>query len=288
MDHTLMDPLATSNIDSNSNTDTNSNTNSGNSSIYRRGGAAASSSSSSSSSFVSRHRKVLDRIAVDSTESRRYAVPNNNATPPPSSTPLRISGSSHGNSDSANGGSRAESRRRTTTAGSVVYKFCARLLVCGKRAVTTSPIKTCDDVTLSLLPLYKWLKVYEWKRTLPKDLVAGLTVGVMIIPQSMSYAKLAGLPVEYGLYSALVPVYAYAMFGSSRQLAVGPVAIISLLLSTGLVNLLSRHGIAKDNDANYQALYNQLAIQTSFLVGVTNIAMGLLRMGFVTIFLCTS
>jgi sulfate transporter 4 len=151
-------------------------------------------------------------------------------------------------------------------------------------------------MALSLLPMYKWLKAYAWKTTFPQDLVAGLTVGVMIIPQSMSYAKLAGLPVEYGLYSALVPVYAYALFGSSRQLSVGPVAIISLLLSTGLVNLLSRHGITKEGDAvaadaggnssaenNYQALYNQLAIQTSFLVGVTNIAMGLLRMGF----LCT-
>jgi MFS superfamily sulfate permease-like transporter len=90
-------------------------------------------------------------------------------------------------------------------------------------------------------------------------------------------------------------VYAYAMFGSSRQLAVGPVAIVSLLLSTGLVKLLSSHGITKNDSGNgddasaqqYQALYNQLAIQTSFLVGVTNIVMGLLRMGFVTIFLCT-
>lgn len=69
--------------------------------------------------------------------------------------------------------------------------------------------------------------------------MAGLTVGLMIVPQSMSYAKLAGLNVEYGLYSALVPIYVYALFGSSRQLAVGPVALISLLVGSGLSNILS-------------------------------------------------
>jgi len=72
--------------------------------------------------------------------------------------------------------------------------------------------------------------------------MAGLTVGIMIIPQSMSYAKLAGLPVEFGLYSSLVPVYAYALFGSSRQLAVGPVALLSLMLSTGLGRIVDPDG----------------------------------------------
>lgn len=78
------------------------------------------------------------------------------------------------------------------------------------------------------------------------DIIAGLTVGVMIVPQSMSYAKLAGLPVEFGLYSSLVPIYAYAFFGSSRQLAVGPVALVSLLLNSALtvaMEMLVRHQI---------------------------------------------
>lgn len=97
-------------------------------------------------------------------------------------------------------------------------------------------------------------------------------------------AKLAGLPVQYGLYSALVPVYAYAFFGSSRQLAIGPVALISLLLSTGLSQVLERRGMSID-DAGYADAYATLAIQTSFLVGVTYILMGLVRLGFVTIFL---
>jgi Sulfate permease family len=272
----------------------NSNTNSGNSSssssgIYRRAANTSSSLSLSTSSslFVSRHRKILDRIAVDSTESRRYSVPNPSPPPPPPS--LYRNGNSNGSFGGNNGsGSVAGVERRASSC-------CAKLFLFLRRTVTA---RTWDDWTSSLLPMYTWLRVYEWKRSFTHDLVAGLTVGVMIIPQSMSYAKLAGLPVEYGLYSALVPVYAYALFGSSRQLAVGPVAIVSLLLSTGLVKLLSSHGISKDDadDTNsnggggaqqYQALYNQLAIQTSLLVGVTNIVMGLLRMGFVTIFLCT-
>jgi len=72
--------------------------------------------------------------------------------------------------------------------------------------------------------------------------MAGLTVGIMIIPQSMSYAKLAGLPVEFGLYSSLMTVYAYALFGSSRQLAIGPVALLSLMLSTGLGAIVDPDG----------------------------------------------
>ena len=135
------------------------------------------------------------------------------------------------------------------------------------------------------LPMTKWLRSYSWKDTLLQDFIAGCTVGVMVVPQSMSYAKLAGLPVEYGLYSALVPVYAYAMFGSSRQLAVGPVALISLLLSTGLTHVMEKLGLTRENTPDYQERYNQMAIQVSFMVGLMYIALGLLRLGFVTIFL---
>lgn len=135
-----------------------------------------------------------------------------------------------------------------------------------------------------LLPCWRWMRSYDFRNTFMSDVIAGLTVGVMIIPQSMSYAKLAGLPVEFGLYSALVPIYAYSIFGSSRQLAVGPVALVSLLLNSGLTQVMQAEGISED-DAGYQERYNTLAIQTSCLVGATYILMGILRMGFVTIFL---
>ena len=74
------------------------------------------------------------------------------------------------------------------------------------------------------------------------DLIAGVSVGFMVVPQGMSYASLAGLPVEFGLYGALVPCLVYSIFGSSRQLAVGPVAVTSLLISSGMKNIVPGSG----------------------------------------------
>jgi len=136
----------------------------------------------------------------------------------------------------------------------------------------------------SVLPCIKWMRSYD-KSNLSTDIIAGLTVGIMIIPQSMSYAKLAGLPVEYGLYSALLPVFTYAVWGSSRQLAVGPVALVSLLLSTGLTKIIDPENADGTIDDDKQAIYNTLAIETAFLVGIVYLIMGFLQLGFVTILL---
>lgn len=92
---------------------------------------------------------------------------------------------------------------------------------------------------------YNYLPVLTWGRVLTcrsvsNDLIAGLTVGVMVIPQSMSYAAIAGLEYIYGMYSAFVPTIVYAMFGQSRQLAVGPVAMVSLLVQSGLEGTLTK------------------------------------------------
>lgn len=145
--------------------------------------------------------------------------------------------------------------------------------------------RSCHEWTSTLLPMYRWLRTYQWKEFLVTDILAGLTVGVMIVPQSMSYAKLAGLPVEFGLYSSLVPIYAYAFFGSSRQLAVGPVALVSLLLNAGLTQMLEKLGKTPENTPDYSTMYESLALQVSVIVGVCYLIMGFLRLGFVTIFL---
>ena len=103
--------------------------------------------------------------------------------------------------------------------------------------------KSIYDWLATFVPAFVWLRTYAWRVDLFADVMAGLTVGIMIIPQSMSYAKLAGLPVEYGLYSSLVPVYAYALFGSSRQLAVGPVANFYTTQSQEFLDSITRHSL---------------------------------------------
>lgn len=129
-----------------------------------------------------------------------------------------------------------------------------------------------------LLPCSRWIRTYKYREYLQLDLMAGTTVGVMLIPQAMSYAKLAGLHPIYGLYSGLVPIFVYAIFGSSRQLAIGPVALVSLLVS----NVLG--GIADSTEE----LYTELAILLAFMVGVLECVMGLLRMGWLLRFISHS
>ncbi len=107
------------------------------------------------------------------------------------------------------------------------------------------------------------------------DLVAGLTVGVMLIPQAMAYALIAGLPPVYGLYAALVPLLIYGMMGTSRHLGVGPVAVVALLVAAGV------SGYAVPGSTEYISL----AILLALMVGIIQLLMGLLRMGFLVNFL---
>jgi len=135
---------------------------------------------------------------------------------------------------------------------------------------------------LGLMPFQQLIGVeYTWQ-TLQKDFIAGVSVAIVAIPLSMSYAKLAGLPAYYGLYGNL-PACVYPIFGSSKQLAVGPAALVSLLLSTGISQIVARElpGSEESSD-EYMARYAQLAIQCSFMVGILKIAFGILKLGFVT------
>lgn len=110
---------------------------------------------------------------------------------------------------------------------------------------------------------------------LKQDLFAGITVAALLIPQGMAYALIAGLPPIYGLYAALTPQIIYALLGTSRQLAVGPVALDSLLVATGL-------GALSIDDPSQYIL---MAIFLAFLVGAIQLLMGLFRMGFIISFL---
>jgi sulfate transporter 4 len=130
-----------------------------------------------------------------------------------------------------------------------------------------------------------------WKnyslKTFRKDVIAGIAVAIMAIPLSMSYAKLAGIPPYYGLYASFVPPMVYPLLATSRQLAVGPAALVCLVLSSGLTEIMEKQGFTSDQqeDEDYIARYTQLSLQCSFLVGILYIAMGLFRMGFITQFL---
>ena len=123
-------------------------------------------------------------------------------------------------------------------------------------------------------PVFEWVPGYA-RSDLNGDLVAGLTVGAMLIPQSMAYAQLAGLPPQVGLYSAVLPLVAYAAIGGSRQLGVGPTAISSLLTAAALAKLA--HGDP--------ALAVGLAATLALMVGVLRIALGVARLGFMVSFL---
>ena len=92
-------------------------------------------------------------------------------------------------------------------------------------------------------PILDWAKSYN-KLTLTNDLIAAVIVTIMLIPQSLAYALLAGLPPEVGLYASILPLIAYAIFGTSRTLAVGPVAVVSLMTATALGGL----GLANTTD----------------------------------------
>ncbi|WBU88385.1 SulP family inorganic anion transporter [Cellulophaga omnivescoria] len=126
----------------------------------------------------------------------------------------------------------------------------------------------------NFFPILTWLKTYK-KGDFIKDLLAGFTVGIILIPQGMAYAMIAGLPPVYGLYAALFPTLMYVFLGTSRQLAVGPVAMDSLLVAAGLGAL----SLTTTED------YIAMAIVLAFLVGATQFLLGLFRMGFLVNFM---
>ncbi len=120
------------------------------------------------------------------------------------------------------------------------------------------------------ITILQWLPHYR-RKDLWGDLSAGLTVGVMLIPQGMAYAILAGMPPIYGLYASVVPLLLYPLFGTSRHLAVGTIAIDMLIVAAGL-SLIAEPGSAR---------YIELAILLAAMVGSLQVLMGVVRLGFV-------
>ncbi len=125
-----------------------------------------------------------------------------------------------------------------------------------------------------ILPFIEWFKDYSLAK-FRIDFVAGLTVALVLIPQSMAYAQLAGLPAYYGLYAAFLPPMIASLFGSSRQLATGPVAVVSLMTAASLEPLASAGSEA----------FIAYAIILALTVGVFQLLLGILRLGLIVNFL---
>lgn len=124
------------------------------------------------------------------------------------------------------------------------------------------------------LPILSWLPHYH-RRLLGADVLAGFIVTLMVIPQSLAYALLAGLPAVVGLYASILPQLVYTLFGTSRTLAIGPVAIIALMTAAALAN------VAEPGSAAYL----QAALVLAVLSGVILMGMGVMKMGFFSNFL---
>ncbi|AES97924.1 putative SLC26A/SulP transporter [Medicago truncatula] len=128
----------------------------------------------------------------------------------------------------------------------------------------------------SLFPILVWLKDYTISK-FKDDLLAGLTLASLCIPQSIGYASLAKVDPQYGLYTSIVPPLIYAVMGSSRDIAIGPVAVVSMLLSSLVTNVI-------DPVANPHA-YRDFIFTVTFFTGIFQAAFGIFRLGFLVDFL---
>lgn len=136
---------------------------------------------------------------------------------------------------------------------------------------------TAQSLTARLrpyIPALEWIPNYQ-RSWLRGDVIAGITTATLLVPQAMSYALLGGLPPYIGLYASVLPMIVYAFFGTSRQLAVGPVALVALLVASG-IGLMAPVGSER---------YIELTILLSLLVGAVFLVMGIFRLGFLTNFL---
>ena len=129
---------------------------------------------------------------------------------------------------------------------------------------------------LSFKTLFPFLRWFPYSASIFRaDFLAGLTVALVLVPQSMAYAQLAGLPAYYGLYAAFMPVIVAAMWGSSNQLGTGPVAVVSLLTASSLAPL------ATVGSAEFVAL----AVMLALLVGLVQLVLGVFKLGVIVNFL---
>ncbi|KAJ7046551.1 sulfate transporter family-domain-containing protein [Mycena alexandri] len=138
------------------------------------------------------------------------------------------------------------------------------------------PRRRVRDYLLSLFPILSWISRYNFG-WLTGDLVAGLTVGMVLVPQSMSYAQIATLPPQYGLYSSFVGVTVYCLFATSKDVSIGPVAVVSLIMS----QIIGR--VTKAHPGEWAG--PEIATTVAFISGFIVLGVGLLRLGWIIEFI---
>ncbi|EIN03668.1 sulfate permease [Punctularia strigosozonata HHB-11173 SS5] len=144
------------------------------------------------------------------------------------------------------------------------------------RGLSDDPKRDVINYFRSLFPIFGWITRYNlgWATG---DLIAGFTVGMVVVPQSMSYAQIATLPSQYGLYSAFVGVFVYCLFATSKDVSIGPVAVMSLTVSHIIKNVQDAHGDRWDGP--------QIATTVAFICGFIVLGIGLLRLGWIVEFI---
>ncbi len=136
-----------------------------------------------------------------------------------------------------------------------------------------------------IFPFLSWIHELKNPQILRADAIAGLTVALVLIPQSMAYATLAGLPEVFGLYIAFVPVFVAALWGSSRQLGTGPVAVVSTMTATTLAPIVVLSLQPGYTQEQFMAVYIPMAMLLTLLVGIFQFSLGLFRLGAIVNFL---
>lgn len=160
---------------------------------------------------------------------------------------------------------------------SALYEFHERPVTVGEfysqNLRSTFTLATFTNYLRSLLPIMRWLPHYN-ARWLYQDLVAGITVGCVLVPQSMSYAQIATLSPQYGLYSSFVGAFIYSFFATSKDVCIGPVAVMSLQTAKAISHVVS--SLPEDTEITSPMIATALAL----LCGIISLGLGVLRLGF--------
>ncbi|XP_060886428.1 chloride anion exchanger-like [Labrus mixtus] len=153
---------------------------------------------------------------------------------------------------------------------------------------------TCDskrvkNVGLSLLPIIGWMRIYRVREWLLGDVISGISTGMVAIMQGLAFSLLASLPPSYGLYTAFFPVLTYFFLGTSRHISVGSFPVLSLMVGDVVTRLVPEDGPAANITGFYNLTMDQqrviVASSVTFLMGIFQLAMGLLQVGFIVVYL---